>query len=249
MSDLAAAVARAYPDIKLIIRPHFTETDAQWKRWLPAGLGNIQIEHSGSAIPWMLASQAVIHNSCTTGTEAFLADVPVIAYRPVRDDRYDAELPNRLSVEVRNETEAISFLGGILTDATKPMESGEEARNQLFDSIMSGRTGPSAAERITNELERLAFADGSNEQRVDHLLRKARRAKHGRAIKRRLDKLLGRARARGVRETEIVAADIRERIGKIRPFCNGARSICVEEIAGEVFFLTHDDRQARWSEQ
>jgi surface carbohydrate biosynthesis protein len=249
MASLAAAVARAFPTHRLVIRPHFTETRAQWTNWLPADLTNITIEHAGSAVPWMLAAEAVIHNSCTTGTEAFLADVPVLAFRPIRNDRYDAALPNALSVEAGSEHEAIAFLGEISRGDRDRVERARGTQGELFDAVMSGRVGPLASERIADVLQGLAFDDPANEDRAARLLGLRAQKRHLRSVKRRLDSMLGRARTRGVQETEIVTANVRDRVRRFGRIMGGTLPE-VKEIGGEVFVvMSNSGSDNGWSKR
>src|SRR5690606_30231129 len=60
----------AFPQARIVIRPHPSENAETWKRH--AGhLENVHVIHEGSAIPWLLAAGAIIHNFCTTSLEAF----------------------------------------------------------------------------------------------------------------------------------------------------------------------------------
>jgi hypothetical protein len=66
--------------------------------------------HEGSAIPWILGADAVVHNSCTTGVEGFLLDRPTVAYVPVRSKTYDSLLPNSVSRLANTPQELIEFV-------------------------------------------------------------------------------------------------------------------------------------------
>lgn len=61
----------AKTDQKIIVRPHPIENQEKWKE-LTSDIKNIHIIKEGSVTPWILASDFVIHNECTTAFEAVL---------------------------------------------------------------------------------------------------------------------------------------------------------------------------------
>ena len=87
-------LARAFPDHHIVVRPHPSEDHEAWRRETH-GLDAVTVAFDGSAIPWIAGADALIHNSCTTGVEAYLLGKPVIAFRPATDDTYDSYLPKR----------------------------------------------------------------------------------------------------------------------------------------------------------
>lgn len=93
--DLLKNLSSKHVDISFIIRPHPVENPAKWKQDI-GSIPNIKIVNEGNIIPWCLASRAVIHNSCTTGIEAYLLDKPVIVYDVTGKDYWDFNLPNAL---------------------------------------------------------------------------------------------------------------------------------------------------------
>ena len=103
-----------------------------------------------------MASKALIHNGCTTGTEAFVLGVPAISYRASVNDRYDLGfygLPNRLSHECFNFEHLRDTLGKILTDVLGPADGHK--RKTLMDKHMAAQEGPLASERIVDILSEM----------------------------------------------------------------------------------------------
>ncbi len=94
----ARRLSETFAEETIVLRPHPSEDHAPWKA-LAADLGNVHVVFEGNVVAWILAAAATIHNNCTTGVEAYLVDKPSIAYRPIRDARYDMRLPHALSVE------------------------------------------------------------------------------------------------------------------------------------------------------
>ena len=78
---IAKKLSVSLMDRKIIVRPHPSENINEWKRLL-VNHSNIMVVYNENVAPWILASDMVIHSSCTTGLEAFLLGKPVISYVP-----------------------------------------------------------------------------------------------------------------------------------------------------------------------
>ncbi len=102
-------LGREFPELRIIVRPHPSENRENWER-ATEGLDNVLVRMEGSAIPWILASRAMMHNNCTTGVEAYVLGKPVVSYRPVRDQRYAQELSNAVSRAAFDEDAAVAAL-------------------------------------------------------------------------------------------------------------------------------------------
>lgn len=97
-TSMVESLAMDYCEHSIVIRPHPSE-DLQRYRSRFKDLDSVFVKHHGDVRSWIYASDAVIHNSCTTGIEAALMRTPVISYRPVKSAAYDLELPNVVSIE------------------------------------------------------------------------------------------------------------------------------------------------------
>ncbi len=95
--DAIPRLARTLPDIDFIIRPHPSECSHIWKK-LAGSLANVQVARQGNVLSWLLASDGLIHNGCTTALEAFQLARPALAYRPVMSSQFDHPLPNGISL-------------------------------------------------------------------------------------------------------------------------------------------------------
>ena len=93
---LIPELRRAIPDLRIVVRPHPSESHDLWHE-TAAGLDDVEIVSEGNVYPWLMACEAVIHNGCTTAVEAMILGTPAIAYQPIRDAVYDMQLPNSLS--------------------------------------------------------------------------------------------------------------------------------------------------------
>jgi hypothetical protein len=105
--DLALTISNE-TDYNVVIRPHPSETTDIYKKYTDNS--NVHVSKSGIVRPWIMASSSVIHNSCTTGIESALLNRNTISYRPMKDKKFDIEIPNIVSREVRSASEAIRKL-------------------------------------------------------------------------------------------------------------------------------------------
>jgi CDP-glycerol glycerophosphotransferase (TagB/SpsB family) len=75
----------------IVVRPHPSEKISLWKDSL-SNLERVYVIREGSALPWIIGSEVMIHNDCTTAIEASLLERPVIAFRPTAGNPYESEL-------------------------------------------------------------------------------------------------------------------------------------------------------------
>ena len=65
----------------IVLRPHPIESVESWKTYLD-GTPNIHVIQEGSISSWINQAFAVMHNGCTSATEATISGKPVISYEP-----------------------------------------------------------------------------------------------------------------------------------------------------------------------
>lgn len=100
-------------DINFVIRPHPSD-DTELLKAAFKGVPNVHIIREGIVAPWILASQLMVHDGCTTGMEGYLLDKPVVNYRPIPDPETELFFANSFGVPVEDKHEAIKLiLGGI----------------------------------------------------------------------------------------------------------------------------------------
>lgn len=155
--EMVPAVARACPDHRIVIRPHPSEKRETWSE-IAAGSANVQVVHEGNVVPWILASELLIHNGCTTAIEAYVLGKTAIAFQPKTSEDFDLYLPNLLSSRAFDLDSlldlAVTHLSGGL-----PQDPAELARmQQLIADYVASVDGPLACERILDALQ--DFADG-----------------------------------------------------------------------------------------
>jgi len=147
---------RDFPDCVIIVRPHPTESPAAY-RALAARCDRVRVISEGNVVAWLMAAQALVHNGCTTGAEAYAMGVPAISYRPRIDETIDQgfyRLPNQLSHQCFAYPELRETLGRVL-DGGLGAPGGEE-RQALIDRHVAARDGALACERMVDVLETIS---------------------------------------------------------------------------------------------
>lgn len=155
--DTIPLLARAFPDHLIVLRPHPAESHDTWRE-AGGGCDNFRVIHEGNVVPWLAAADAVIHNSCTTGFEAYLLGTPVVAFRPAVSEIYDLALPNEVSHQAGDADMLIDMVraathGELGTDAAE-----RQHRRVMAERYVSALDGKLAGERIVDVLDRLEGA-------------------------------------------------------------------------------------------
>ncbi len=152
--DALPALAEAFPQHTIVIRPHPSEGHPAWDA-IAKPHANVKVIFEGSAIDWILASEILIQNNCTTGAEAFVLKAPCISYRPFRDSDFDDELINGLGHTATNLPDLVEMTRAIVegTDPSTPEQRAEW--DKLASLHMSALDGRPASERILDHLEQL----------------------------------------------------------------------------------------------
>lgn len=152
--EMLPALSTHFPEYKIIIRPHPSENFETW-RSAAKGLPNVSMIHEGDSIPWLLGAEAVIHNSCTTGVQAYLLGRPVISYRPVQSDKYDMYLPNALSDQAQDIDQLITLVRKFTSNPGTLNQASEQEKQLVTRKYIEGMQGAWASDRIMDELEKL----------------------------------------------------------------------------------------------
>jgi len=151
--EMVGHVAAAFPSHTVLIRPHPSESHETWKQ-AAKGHPNVHVNIDGHVNPWLLAADAIIHNSCTTGLEGYLLGRPVFSYQPFISERFDKQLPNSVSRRATCSPELIELIKTALSSDRSVEENGTEAKTQLIEQYLSSLQGPFASENIVNTLEK-----------------------------------------------------------------------------------------------
>ncbi len=149
---LIPLLEKAFPEHTIVVRPHPTEKHDEYQK-LAAGCQRVVVTNDGNVVPWLMAAQALIHNGCTTGVEAYVVGVPAISYRATVNETYDNgfyRLPNRISYQCFSFEELQATLAQILNGALGSADGDE--RQALIDRYLAAQDGPLACEQIVEQL-------------------------------------------------------------------------------------------------
>jgi surface carbohydrate biosynthesis protein len=152
--NMLPILSQHFPDHRIIIRPHPSENFGTWVE-AAERLPNVLMIHEGDVVPWLLGAEAVVHNSCTTGVQAYLLDRPVVSFMPQQSDQYDPYLPNAVGQKVQTVEQLIGLLTDIVSDRASPKDEEEEHRRLITRNYVAALDGPWASERIMDEIEKL----------------------------------------------------------------------------------------------
>ena len=145
---LIPAVARAFPDRQIVLRPHPSENHDVWRRLLE-GYANVSVCHEGNVVPWLMACGCLIQSGCTTGVEGFLLGTRIVSFTPVEDLRYELQLPNELGTRCRTADEVIAAI----RDPAADLDPGG-ARGRLVGRFIHGFDDGLASARLIKLLPR-----------------------------------------------------------------------------------------------
>lgn len=156
-ADMVVKLRERFPEATVILRPHPSEDHEYWRQTLPQD-EKIQVVHEGTVLPWILASEVMIHNSCTTGIEGYLLEQPVIAYRPVQEDDLEFFLTNAVSDQVFDSDTLLQKVEQFLThEASADATTALNEKRKVVDQYIVGIDGPLSCERIVEYLKQIQF--------------------------------------------------------------------------------------------
>lgn len=153
--EMVPVLSKALPDYTVVVRPHPTEKHAPWNE-IAKHRKNVRVANDGNVIPWLMACEVLIHNSCTTAVEGYVLETPAVAYQPVRLNGFDDELPNALSYRAFSIDELELTIRSIL--AGRIPVSDQDERRRRIERHIAALDGPLAAERMVDVLVQAGYA-------------------------------------------------------------------------------------------
>ncbi len=163
--ELLPALAEAFPDLRIVLRPHPSEIAANWEAWTK-GVRNLSILREGSSLPWIMAARLLVHTNCTTGVEAIALDRPALCLMPSdspANQRYLARLVNPVA---RTTAEALTAIRRLLAEPGTCYDVQMIGRFRNSMSYDSARLG---AEQIMGAIEEFGDAQGGWRPAPDHV--------------------------------------------------------------------------------
>ena len=137
------------PDHNIIVRPHPAENHQTW-RDVAVGLRNVHVIHEGPVQNWMLAADAMVHNGCTTGIEAYLLDAPTISYQAF----VDAELDFALSNDLGQKAETPEAVVAAILDFSmkRPPHESAKQKSERLGLYFAALEGPLATDLLADRI-------------------------------------------------------------------------------------------------
>lgn len=133
---LAKRLEQEFNDFNIIVRPHPSENV---KRWEEAFKGyKVQVVREGNVLPWIISSECIVQQNCTTAIEALCMDKNVFSYLPDKDDRFDAGLPNKVSPVFEKEDDLVVSIGNVIDNADKYNDLYKTYRREKLCDYISG---------------------------------------------------------------------------------------------------------------
>lgn len=152
------AIASLAGGSKVVLRPHPSEHLDLWAS-LARNHDNVVMEAKGDIQPLIIGSSLIIHNYCTTSIEAFAADRPAIAYRPVCDVIVETERPYDCSLEAFNLEELLAAVSQIL-DGTDTLESKRKAVRGTYEGYVANFELRNCWTDMLEELNQISVTGG-----------------------------------------------------------------------------------------
>jgi len=239
---LIPALEQALPKCTIVVRPHPTEDPEVYHR-IAAACERVRVTNEGNVVPWLLATQVLVHNGCTTGVEAYVMKVPAISYRETVNDFYDHgfyRLSNMLSHQCFTFEELRTTVSRILSGELGVKEGDD--RKALIDHYMAAIDGPLACERIVDVLESMMEGRSELPKPVvnDRLYGWYKTTWRG--LKKRIRSYLpGSHRAPAFlrhRYPSISLEDVRERISRLQEALGESREVEIEQVSRQFFRIS-----------
>lgn len=138
MAEFIPKFLERFPDLNIVIRPHPGERLDPWLD-VAACDQRIRVIREGSHLPWTLASEVMLHTSCTTGMESAIAGHPTINLLTAPPPT-DHHLSNLINPVARTPDEAITMLA-LLLDRRMVMSINLDEIARLVAPYLSHFTG------------------------------------------------------------------------------------------------------------
>lgn len=153
--------------LNIVIRPHPNEREKTWNK-IFKGYSNVTITKDYDIFPWIYCADVIMHNSSSTGVESYLLGKNVIALKPVSNDEFDLELPNSLSVVIKDGKTLKKTIYEMLNNTFYEDESVKEKKREImkYHIYFNDRL---ACENILDEFNKNEFSENMLPVKKDYL--------------------------------------------------------------------------------
>ncbi|WP_306142682.1 surface carbohydrate biosynthesis protein [Roseibium sp. MMSF_3412] len=230
-------LAQEFPDIDIVLRPHPIERPESWKAMLDPGFDNVKVTRSGSITPWVHDALAVMHNGCTTAMEATVSQVPVLTFKPVKQ-QYPREIPNSVGTSVQTRTELADALRKVLETSDNTPYKPHPKDVALVEERVCCRNGVFAADMMIDCWEELHKDVPSEPNDWNKVVLRQR----FRSLKDNLKKWTGKKSktSLGHKFPEMRKQDIVEKVEQIRAAGSITSPVGVTMLSGNMFLISKD---------
>lgn len=153
--EMLPVLSHRFPKINFVVRPHPGDNHEVWQKSIES-LPNVFSVFEGSSTAWIMGAEAIIHNSCTSAVEASALGIPVIAYMPEVDERFEQNIPNPISQRVTNLEQLSGLLERELKADSRELCGKEK---EIMDKHISSLDGAFACEKIVRALDELEVVE------------------------------------------------------------------------------------------
>lgn len=107
MKELMRRLPDCFPEHQFVLRPHPNEAVDTWREFL-RDVPRFVIEQQHPVAPWIMAAEALVHTSCTTGVEAYALERPAVCLEPVDTEAMRSYLAHRVNIIARSVDDALA---------------------------------------------------------------------------------------------------------------------------------------------
>ncbi|MDA1309783.1 MAG: hypothetical protein O2985_09280 [Proteobacteria bacterium] len=159
--DAVAKLSAAFPNTRIIVRPHGSERLDTWEQYC-ADFPNARVIRRGRHASWILGAKAVVHTCCTTGLEAEILGRAAINLRPDDHQRslHRVYIANIANVCATGADAVVDLLAPVLDGDTSEIDRGRDNRMTALEAHISGLGDAFAYERIADAAANLLAARG-----------------------------------------------------------------------------------------
>ncbi len=124
-------LCRRRPEQKIIVRPHPNEDLKTWEDKF-ANTKNVAIIRQGSHMPWTMAARVLLHTSCTTGFEAYVAETPAVSLVPFKSWITSSLLSNKVNPIFPDAMSVVDALEKILDGEAAPSPASAQHAPEYY---------------------------------------------------------------------------------------------------------------------
>lgn len=107
--QLASRISDAFPDMKVVFRPHPSENPAVYEA-MAEYIPRMTVAQGGSLVAWLHAAEFLVHAGCTTAIEGMVAGTRIINFQPLEGEDHVQQVPNLVGVKTRTLAEVVEVI-------------------------------------------------------------------------------------------------------------------------------------------